>query len=123
MRVAYPWDTKKYTPTFTGVPPHGLLMSEMEILMQKTYDLQKGIKSDMQKMFDERGVGGNEFHTNDIISAIEESNNKMLSVMKNVTTSYGNEDVLLKDEECEDLWMIDEGEEVGDTGNEEVHLN
>ena len=68
-------------------------------------------------------MGGNEFHTNDIISAIEESNNKMLSVMKNVTTSYGNEDVLLKDEECEDLWMIDEGEEVGDTGNEEVHLN
>ena len=36
----------------------------------------------------------------------------MLSVMKNVTTSYGNEDVLLKEEEHEDLWIIDEEAEV-----------
>ena len=31
-RVAYTWDTTEYTPTLTGVPPHVLLMSEMEIL-------------------------------------------------------------------------------------------
>ena len=35
------------------------------------------------------------FHTNAILSAIEESNNKMIVVMENMTTSNGNEDVLL----------------------------
>ena len=48
-------------------------------------------------MLDKRGVGGNEFHTNSILRAIEESNNNMVSVMKNVTTINGNEDVLPKD--------------------------
>ena len=48
---------KKLTPTFTGVPPHGLLMSEIEILMQKTYDLQKGIKKRHAKNVRRKGCG------------------------------------------------------------------
>ena len=51
----------------------------------------------MKKMLDERGVGGNNFQTNNTLSDIEESNKKMLRVTKNVTTSNGNGDVLLKD--------------------------
>ena len=47
-------------------------------------------------MLDKRGVGGNKFHNNSILSDIEESNKYMLSVMNNVTTSNGNEDVLPK---------------------------
>ena len=72
VRIAYPYDTTEYTPTLTGVPPHVLLMSEMEILRRKIDDHQKGINSDTDKIIDERGVGGNEFHTNSILSAIEE---------------------------------------------------
>ena len=52
----------------------------------------------MNKILSERGVGGNEFHTNSILSAIEESNKNMISVMNNLTTSNGDEDVLHKDE-------------------------
>ena len=74
-------------------------------------------------MIKEKGVGGNEFHTHAILSAIEEFKNKTISVMNNVTTSNGNEEVLLKDEEPEDLCLIEEGAEVGDSGTEEVHLN
>ena len=40
-----------------------------------------------------------------------------------MTTSNGNEDLLLKDKEREYLCLIDEGAEVGDPGTEEVHLN
>ena len=42
-------------------------------------------------------MGGNEFHTNSILGAIEESNNKILSVMNNLTTNNDNEEVLPKD--------------------------
>ena len=51
----------------------------------------------MNTMIDERCVCCNEFHTNSILGAIEESNNKMISVMYNMTTINGNEDVLLRD--------------------------
>ena len=55
------------------------------------------------------GVGGNEFHTNSILGAIEESNKNILSAMKNVTTSNGNEEVLPKNKERKYFCLIDEG--------------
>ena len=93
---AYPWDTVEFTPSLTGVAPHFLLMSEIEIPREKIEDLQKRIKSEMNKILDERSVGGNEFPNNANLGAIEESNNKILSVINNVTTRNGNEDVLPK---------------------------
>ena len=92
-------------------------MPEMKRFGQNVDYILKEIKSDMNKMLNERCVGGNQFHTNSILSAIEELNNKILSVMKNVTTSYGDEDVLPKDKELKELCMIDEVEEVGYPGN------
>ena len=69
----------------------------MEIIRQKFDNIQKGIKSDMKKILDKRGVGDNDFQTDAIISDIEESNNKMLSVMNTATTINGDEEVLPKD--------------------------
>ena len=123
VRLAYPWDTTEYTPILIGVPPHVLLVSEMEILRQHFDNILKVIKSNMNKILEKRGVGGNQFCTNAILGDIEESKNKIFSVMNNVTTINGNEDVLPKDEEREDLCLIDEGLEVGELGTEEVHIN
>ena len=67
----------------------------------------------MNKMLDKRGLVGNSFHNNAILSNIENSNNKILSVINNVTTSNGNEEVLLNDKESKDLFLNDEGAEVG----------
>ena len=55
-----------------------------------------------EKFSTKKGVGGNEFHTNSIFGVFEQLNNKMLSVMKNMTTINRNEDVLPKDKERED---------------------
>ena len=49
VRIAYTWDTIEYTTTLTGVPPHVLLMSEMEFIRRKFDDIKKGIKSDMKR--------------------------------------------------------------------------
>ena len=43
-------------------------------------------------------MGGNEFHTNAILGDIKESNNKIIRVMKNVTTINGIGYLLPKDE-------------------------
>ena len=78
-RVAYPWDSTVDTPKITGVPPHVLLMAEIEELKIKFDALQVTIKSDMKDALDERGVGGSEYHTNSILEAIKESEARMLS--------------------------------------------
>ena len=79
-RVAYPWNSTADTPKITDVPPHVLLMAELEELKIKFDALQMHIKSDMKDTLDERGVGGSEFHTNSILEAIKESEAKMLVI-------------------------------------------
>ena len=56
--IAYPWDARKFTPKFTGIPPHMTLMYDMEVLRRKFYALRSDIKIDMHEMMDERRVDG-----------------------------------------------------------------
>ena len=77
-RVAFPWDATEDTPKLTGVPPHVVLMAEIEDLKNKFQGLQATIKHDMTDALDERGVGGSEFHTNSILAAIKQSEIAML---------------------------------------------
>ena len=60
MRIAYPWDATKSTPTFTGVSSHVTLMDDMEGLRRKFDALREDIKGDMEDMLYERGFGGSE---------------------------------------------------------------
>ena len=71
--ILYPWNNTYYTPKITGIPPHVLLMAMMKILKAKFEKLWLDINYDIKEMLDERGVGGNEFHTNSILDAIRES--------------------------------------------------
>ena len=67
------WNSSQDTPKITGVPPHVLLMSKVEELLQKFSALRVDIKGDIGGMLDIRGVGGSEFHTNQILDAIKNS--------------------------------------------------
>ena len=58
MRTAYPWDATKFTPKFTGIPPHVTLMDEIEIPRCKFNASRADIKGNKQEMMDDRGVGG-----------------------------------------------------------------
>ena len=78
-RVAFPWNSTVDTPKLSGVPPHVLLMAEIEELKIKFEALQATIKNDMKAALDERGVGGNEYHTNNILQAIKLSEMRMIS--------------------------------------------
>ena len=65
--IKLPWNKSDETPLFTGIPPHVIMMSEMEvlkevILLQKG-DILYGLKEDLNK----RNIGGNTFQANDIL--------------------------------------------------------
>ena len=69
--IAFPWNSTQDTPKITGVPPHVLLISKVEELLQKFSALRVDIKGDIGGMLDIRGVGGSEYHTNQILDAIK----------------------------------------------------
>ena len=54
--ISYPWDAKKFAPKFTEIPPHVILVSEMEGMRHKFDSLRANIKGDMEEIIDERGV-------------------------------------------------------------------
>ena len=62
----------KFTPKFTRIPSHVVLMADIEGLMHKFDVLRATMKDHMQEMIYERGVGGSEYHTNKVLKAIEE---------------------------------------------------
>ena len=55
VRVAYPWDKTEDTPQFTGIPPHILILAELEELKKVVLGLQNNIKDDMKELMEEQG--------------------------------------------------------------------
>ena len=78
-KVIHPWESSKFSPKITGVPPHVLLMAKMEELMLKFNTLRVDMKDDFGGMLDHRGIGGSEFHTNIILEAIKTIGNSVSS--------------------------------------------
>ena len=112
-RIAYPWEATSDTPKLTGIPPHVLLMAEIEEMKNKFEKLNVTFKGDMNDALDERGVGGSEYHTNCILKAIKKSEAAMLNRMTSeVSTRISSEDsggpLLIRNEEFE-LQNVSEG--------------
>jgi hypothetical protein len=87
--IRYPWDATQYTPNATGVPPHVTLLAEMEQLRREFREMQASLKNDMTELINEQGVGGNEFHTNSILTAIQNSTREMNNVLEQINVSDG----------------------------------
>ena len=119
-QVAYPWDSTVDTPKITGVPPHVLLMAEIEELKKKFDALQVTIRTDMKDALDERGVGGSEYHTNSILQAIKESEARMLSTVngpRELSPVSENSGMLLIQDEDNALEHVTEGISEDDLAN------
>lgn len=77
VRIAYPWDKTEDTPRFTGIPPHVTLLAQMEEMKRHIDDLEKKLLTHFENALDARGIGGSEFHTNQILHAIRDLGNQM----------------------------------------------
>ena len=51
MVIRYPWDSTKYTPFQTGIPPHVMLLSEIEAMKnrmsEQTTEILDGMRTDL----------------------------------------------------------------------------
>ncbi len=49
-RIAFPWTKTKYTPHFTGIPPHVILMADNERIFAELARIRAGMKDSKGKI-------------------------------------------------------------------------
>ena len=85
--VKFPWNKTADTPKFTGIPPHVMMLAEMEKMNIKMKGLEDRIISDMEKAMDERGFCTQEYNTQSMIKATEDHSKKLVADMLSTTTT------------------------------------
>ena len=93
VKVSYPWEndgTNTCIPNCSGIPPHVMILEEVEQIRNKVKVPRDQIKDDMNSVMDERGVGGNEFRTNPILKVIEASVQMMQDIVIKAVVENSN---------------------------------
>jgi hypothetical protein len=77
----YPWNKTIKTPVFTGVPPHVLMMSEMEqlkmVIARQKYEIIEGMGEELDRCH----VGNDAYQANGILNEVNKVHEGMLEVM------------------------------------------
>ena len=93
VKVSYLWEndgTNACIPDCSGIPPHLMILVEIENTRNKVKVLHDQIKDDMNSVLDERGVGGNEFYMNSILKAIESLVQNMQDIVRKSVGANSN---------------------------------
>jgi len=69
-KIAYPWTATEYTPQQSGIPPHSMLLVEIEKLKKALSEQTTTIINSLKEELDNRSVGGTEYRTNDILMEV-----------------------------------------------------
>ena len=83
-QISHPWNITEDTPEFTGIPPHIILMSEIEVLKREIKSLKGATINQLQDEIYNRGFSSKEKNTNTIIDAMSSQTKQIMeeTVMK-----------------------------------------
>ena len=79
VKVAYPWDATKRTPSFSGIPPHITTLAELESLKRKLHELTTTLKQDFITMMDDRVFSLTEYKTKNLVEALADQSAKIVA--------------------------------------------
>ena len=118
VRVAYPWDYTEDSPTFTGIPPHVTLLSQMEILQEELKGLKESINETIVGELNKRGIGSNGFFTQRLEDMMKNLQSSLISEMSQLRTNGINmqQAVPELDDDADAYDLIDEVFEGGVAG-------
>ena len=88
-KVKYPWNKTVHTPVFTGIPPHVLIMAELERLQHILRDHRSDIIGRMTEELDRRNVGGENFAATQVLDQITQVQQTMMEVLNNHSKGGG----------------------------------
>ena len=83
--VKYPWDKTEFTPVFTGIPPHVLLMSEMEQIKEKMELQTLEILQKFTDKLDFRGIRGQVFCATQILDEVKAVHKKIVDTLNSLS--------------------------------------
>ena len=85
--VRFPWNKSEYTPFFTGIPPHVMMLTELEGLRLKLVEHKDEIVDGLKTELDRRSVGGAEYHTRVLLDEVRKTHEDMLNRMEQMQVS------------------------------------
>ena len=88
--VAFPWNSTSYTPFFTGIPPHVMMMTELESLRLKLVEHRNDIIDGIKDELDRRSLGGVDYQTKVVLDEVKKAHDEMLKRMECMKVSNTN---------------------------------
>ena len=85
-RIAFPWDSTRYTPQLTGLPPHSLLLAKMKDVTKMVSRLKEELSGVFRTELNKRDVGGGMHHASAILDEINNKHNEVIGLMKSMAT-------------------------------------
>ena len=86
-RVAYPWNSTKDTPTFTGIPPHVTTLAEFERVREELHAFKTSIPNTISTMLDDRGFSSTGLNTEKVIDFFKKASENMVAQILDRTTN------------------------------------
>ena len=79
--IRYPWNKTCNTPILTGVPPHVMIMVEMEELNTVLKDQPREIAADLRDELNKRHIGGDAFEAIGILEEVNKVHERTLDAL------------------------------------------
>jgi hypothetical protein len=122
VQVKYPWNKTRFTPNFTGIPPHVSLMAEVQQLKMELQKQKTEIMDELKKELDERNFGGDAYQATRIFDQMRNQHEAMMDRLSGIANtranrfdSDANRDVLFNS-------MMNEDENDNENDNENIFI-
>ena len=79
--VKYPWNKKHNTPEFTGIPPHVIIMFEVEDLKYVLRKQRQYIVMYLREELDRRHVGEDTYQANGILEEVTRVHDRTMEAL------------------------------------------
>ena len=106
-RIAYPWAKTRYTPSFTGLPPHTLLFADNEEVKAGISSLRIGLRDDMREIMLERDPTAN-LVSNQMLNLL----NTMADRLARLEVSANNNRLQNEGGSGEDRFRLNDGDQL-----------
>lgn len=84
--VSYPWKATAFTPKFTGIPPHVMMLVKMEDLTMELRKQSNVIMDKLKSELNERSVGGAHYQATQILEEVKELLHTLSQVQRRKAT-------------------------------------
>ena len=93
VRVSYPWDKDINTPVLTGIPPHILVLSQLDSPTRSQLKIADEVMERMKNELDNRDIGGG-YHASKLVEEMSKAHNdiiKKITEVKTIALSASND--------------------------------